>query len=461
MNDPSSIERGQPTDGAWFRPAAIALLAFALGLRLIGLGKSLWIDEAGSLSRASAQNFWAAAHADVHPPLYFLLLRVGLQLTHSFALLRLFSVACGLGLVAAATFFLRRTPIAAIALGAIFAGLPELVRHSQELRPYSLLVLALGVAMLLSIRIARGEATGATRIWLCLAALVAAGTHVAAAFFLLALAPLLAWPELRSGARRIAGSLAPLTAAALLLAWLELDYLRSPAGLPEGWWIPPATVGQVVASLGDAVGWTEVGQFADAVSRHMPGGGALVRAVAAAAAAVGVWAAWGRRPLEPVPWLLLASGLIYMGSLIAFSWAFEPLVIGRTLLPGLLPIAAGMALGVGANPRGVVRVAAAACITVFVLMACETGVRGAFVPREGLRGLAAAVRARYRPGDQLVLFRSMDYGLAPYWEGVLDTRPLLIDQTKPIQPQLAEVRQRLGASRGPSACWSYGATTTT
>jgi hypothetical protein len=138
-----------------------------------------------------------------------------------------------------------------------------------------------------------------------------------------------------------------------------------------------------------------------------------------------------------------------MGSLVVVSLVFEPLVIGRTLLPGLLPIAAGLALGIGVNRRRIVRVAAAASISMFMLMACENGVRQAFVPQEGLRGLAAAVRSRYRPGDQLVLFRSMDYGLAPYWEGVHDTHPLLIDQTKPIQPQLAEERRRLAALPRP------------
>ena len=437
-----SMEAGPPPGVAWFRPAAVALLAVALALRLTELNGSLWIDEAGSLARASAGDFWGAARADVHPPLYFLLLRLGLRLTHSFALLRLFSLVCGLALVALGIFFLRRTPFAAIALGAILAGLPECVRHSQELRPYSLLLLLLGLSMMISIRIAAGEGARATRICLCLALVAAAATHLVTAFFLLALAPLLAAPALESGARGVAVSLAPLIPAALLL-WFESAFLRGPGAMPEGWWIPPSTIGQVAGSMSDATGWSEVRHLAGALSRRIPGGRALVEGAGAAAAAFVIWAAMGRRACGRIAWLLLASGAIYMGSLIAYSRMFEPLVIGRTLLPGLLPVAAGLAWGIGASPSGFRRVGAAAAISLFFLLASVPGVLRALRPPQGLRGLSAAARAEYRPGDQLVLFRSMDYGMLPYWPDLMVAHPLLIDQTKSMEQQLADLRGRL------------------
>jgi len=396
------------------------------------------------VARASAGDFWAAASADVHPPLYFLLLRAGLHLTGSFPLLRLFSVACGLALVAAAMLAMRERPVSAILSGLVFAGLPELVRHSQELRPYALLYLELGLALLLSIRIVAGGGGKGARLWLCLLLLAAAATHVATAFFLLALAPLLAWPARGSGLRRLAGSLAPLVPAALLLVALEVGYLRGPEQLPEGWWMPPASVGQVAASLADASGWAEVGRFADAVSRHLPAGGALVRGAAIAAMAFGAWVAWGRREGDVLARVLFASGLVYAAALVAFSRMFEPIVIARTLLPGLFPVAVGLAWGVGADPSRVRRAAVVAAVALLVLMACEPGARSATVPRERLRGLAGAARARFRSGDLLVLFRSMDYGLRPYWPDLANAHPLLVDQTAPIGPRLGEMRQRLG-----------------
>ena len=426
------------------------MFVFAIGIRLPGINASLWIDEAGSVARATAENFWATARADVHPPLYFLLLRWGLQVTNSFAILRLFSVAAGVGLVGAGIFFFRRTPVAAIALGSILAGLPELVSQSEQLRPYALLFLLLGVALMISIQIASGECTRGARISLTLVLVAAAATHIGTAFFILALAPLLAWPARKSGPRAVAISLLPLVPSGVVLLVLEFGFLQSPAGLPEGWWIPRARPGQIAAALSDATGWTDLAALGDDASRHAAGGGAVLRAVGFGAAVYGIFAAWGRRRRAPVSVLLLASGLVYLVTLVAYSQVTEPLVIGRTILPGLLPIAAGIALGIAANPRSAQRAGALVAIAVFFLLASEHGLRRAFTPAKGLRGLAAEARGRYRPGDQVVLLRAMDYGLRPYWADLPGTLPVEIDQTQPIGAQLSALRLRLD-SLGPSA----------
>jgi hypothetical protein len=437
------LQGAAPPTAPWFRLSGAALLALALGLRVPGLTASLWIDEAGSIARASAVDFWAAAHADVHPPLYFLLLRMGLRLTSSFAVLRAFSVACGLALVAAGILFLRRTPVAAVVLGAILAGLPELMRQSQELRPYALLFLLFGLALMTAIRIAIFGATRAAEAALCITAVAAAATHIGTAPFLVALAPVLAWPAYRRGIRATARSLLPLVPAGLLLLWLEFAFLQRPAGLPEGWWMPRAGMGQMAASLAEATGWSEVGRAADSAARHFAGAGLLIRIAGLGAAIFAAWAAWARRKGEPLALVLLGSGLLYAVVLVAYSRLSEPVVIGRTLFPGMLPIAAGMALGIGANPRRWARAGAILSVFVYLALSCEPVLGRELSPPAGLRGLADEARSLYRRGDQLVLFRSMDYGLRPYWADVANEHPIVIDQTQPIEPQVAELRRRL------------------
>ena len=116
----------------WAVPAVI--LVVAAGLRLAGIDKSLWIDEAGSYAQASAQDFIAMARNYDHPPLYFALLRGGLGITESFTLLRLFSVACGLGAVAVFCFSSgKKQPVAGWCAALMVAASPGFVSNAQEL----------------------------------------------------------------------------------------------------------------------------------------------------------------------------------------------------------------------------------------------------------------------------------------------------------------------------------------
>jgi hypothetical protein len=427
----------------------VALLAVAFCLRLLGLTGTLWLDEAGSIFQASAIHFWATARTDVHPPLYFILLRIGLKFTNSFATLRLFSVACGLALVAVGSACFRRIPTAALILTAFFAASPELVRHSRELRPYSLLFFLLGCALLLSIRIATGDATKKTRILLSLILALAASTYMGTFFFLFALAPLLAWPYLKLGLGPTLRSLALLAPPFLLLIYLEFAFLQRPANLPDGWWVPPATFSQIASSLAEASGALEFGQFAAAVYRHTKTGGVLICAAGIVSALFTLNAALVRRRGSSLAWLLLASAFVYLGSIVLYSHLFEPILIARTVVPGLFPFVAGIAVGVGTNPSRFRQTGAVICVFVLMLMASEPGVRGAFVKHEGLRGIAAAAQARYRTGDQLVLFKSMDYGLKAYWPDLEVTGPIIIDQAQPIEPQIKLIRLKLDESRLP------------
>jgi hypothetical protein len=231
-----------------------------------------------------------------------------------------------------------------------------------------------------------------------------------------------------------------------LLLLLEFGFLQRPAQLPDGWWVPPATLDQLTSSLAEASGWNGFGQFADAVSRHLPGSGRAIRIAGAAGVAFAAWVAWGRRKGERISWLLAISGIVYIGSLVAYSRLFTPVVIARTILPGLLPLAAGMALGIGGNRNRIQILGATIAIAAFVLFANEPGVRRAFFPHDdGLRGLAREMHSRYRPGDQLILFKSMDYGLVPYWPDISAARPFRIDQAQPISVIVVSLRSRISS----------------
>lgn len=134
----------------------IALLLFALVLRLINLNQSLWLDEAvqAITSAGPLSGLWSELIGDFHPPLYHLFMWVWVHLFgNSEISMRLPSVLFGAGTVyfgykialvisdklsAISTTKLttdRWLPITAIFL---FATSPYLIYYSQEARMYSM-----------------------------------------------------------------------------------------------------------------------------------------------------------------------------------------------------------------------------------------------------------------------------------------------------------------------------------
>ena len=149
------------TNSGWILAIFITLLLLAAGLRFYKLdSQSFWNDEGNSarLSERSIELIIAGTASDIHPPLYYLMLRGWRELLgeHEFGL-RSFSAFAGI-LVVAATAKLGKIlfttksqkrngegvlPWALLSLAAVFwtAVNPALIYYSQETRMYSLLAL--------------------------------------------------------------------------------------------------------------------------------------------------------------------------------------------------------------------------------------------------------------------------------------------------------------------------------
>lgn len=122
-----------------------ATLGLALLLRLPLLGQSLWYDEAftARLIGLPLDALPGTIMADVHPPLYYLLMWPLAQITSAPALLRLPSLAAGLLSVVLAhrlTLALGHSAGAARITALLFAVLPASVYYSTELRSYEFMV---------------------------------------------------------------------------------------------------------------------------------------------------------------------------------------------------------------------------------------------------------------------------------------------------------------------------------
>ncbi|MBV4460983.1 glycosyltransferase family 39 protein [Pseudomonas sp. COR58] len=136
------------------RNSLIPILLLAAAVRFYDLtAEAIWGDEGSSvlLARYPLSEIWRHAAFDVHPPLYFMLLRgwIGLFGDGIFAL-RCFSALPGIATVGLGMWLVDRlaTRRAAVIAGVLLALLPTAVRYSQDVRMYALLGLLLLAANL-------------------------------------------------------------------------------------------------------------------------------------------------------------------------------------------------------------------------------------------------------------------------------------------------------------------------
>jgi hypothetical protein len=135
---------GRPLPPALERIAVPLALALALALRLReALRAPLWYDELYSLAAAARplRDVLAVAHADVHPPLHFVLEWAWRHVAHSDLAIRSLSLVFGMGALLA-TWALGRSLFgarAALTATLLLALHPAHVFGSQEARSYALL----------------------------------------------------------------------------------------------------------------------------------------------------------------------------------------------------------------------------------------------------------------------------------------------------------------------------------
>jgi len=155
------------------------ILVLGLGLRLINLNQSLWLDEAAQalMSSQSLGSIWADRTGDFHPPLFYFLAHYWLFLSHAEIWLRLLPVSFGviniLVVYALGQKLLGRGLLAAF----LMAIAPFHIYYSQEFRAYSLLALLGTLSMYYLI-------TGRFR-WLAITNALLLYTHYSSVFLIL------------------------------------------------------------------------------------------------------------------------------------------------------------------------------------------------------------------------------------------------------------------------------------
>ncbi len=144
----------------------VPILALAIATRFYGLtAAAIWGDEGSSLllSEYAVDDLWFHAAHDVHPPLYFFMLRGWIELFgDGIWSIRAMSAIPGVVAVGLGVWLMRQlsTRRAAALAGVLLALFPSAVRYSQEVRMYSLLaVWLLGATLALVYWVRQPERT--------------------------------------------------------------------------------------------------------------------------------------------------------------------------------------------------------------------------------------------------------------------------------------------------------------
>jgi hypothetical protein len=393
-----------------------AIVGAAAVLRLHHLGQeSLWVDEAWTLTctLGSLGDLVETVRQDVHPPLYYLMVRLWARLLGTGeTLLRLPSVLMSTGVVAL-TYCLGRRLVgrwAAVVAAAALAVAPFQVQYAQEARSYAQLLLLTVLSMLCLVRLIDTGGRGWSMGWLGSAAALVWTHYVGLIVLLCHWAIVLAvLVRDRSGSRRSAVSpgrwiLLQFVLAVLLLPALVL-LLEQAWARPADFWVPP-------------VSWRALLFLGGQLTGVLPPAGLIPAdwprvAVVTALALIGLTALGTSRAAR----FLLEPGGVPpahpRAALVIASWLLVPIAVATVLsLLGLelftqrnlLVVTPAFALAVAALARRVGQPTLRALLVSLLVAAPAANLVGYFatVRKEQWREAGAVARRLHRPSDRVI-----------------------------------------------------------
>lgn len=393
------------------------ILVSALILALPGMGKGLWLDELTTVeivSRDTLGNMLGFLRHDLHPPLYFVLLRPWAALSTAEPFLRLFSLILNLATLSLIWIWIRRGTSsggAAIIAGTLAAFLPVFIRFGQEIRPYSLLLFATAFTFFAASRSAvcprKFSRTAATAFGL----LTATATSMTGILLAAPVAVVLLFPQREAWKSALVRVAAVILPSAVLFLFTYFIYMDRAGYLdPGGWWIPPLS-GRLV--------WNSAAYLAGIDTRSLPEPLTTLRIAAFLLLAIALIAGNWRRGAP-----LLAAAVLFWLEIAVYS-AIRPTIYWyRTLLPGVIPLIAFAGMQLAPSRSGRRRIVQPIALVAVGLLSL-TGVlqwrhEGAFRPVEAYRDAAHTMMEERLPNETVVLYpgyiRSIVQLYAPFLE---------------------------------------------
>jgi len=425
---------------------ACLVAALALLLRVLAVGvDGFWMDEIFGASYCNLNIFElliAVLRFDIHPPLYYLQLKLWSLLGHSDAWLLSNSIAWGLAAVALAGFgTARRFGLAAGLAAACFcAVLGSELFYSAELRMYSMIsALVLAAWFIADGKTIEDHAFPKWRLLILLALLAAVHS---AAFLAVGCVLLYVMPGWRGGWPVFRRGLRPWSQFAVLVAVCLVPWLINASVRHVSHTLVPGPM-TIAHTLG---GWLlGYGQAAASESLHVAAGGVVVVAVAALLVL-------GQPEERRTLFSFVVFPVVFAATV---SLVARPIWLDRTMAfcaPFFaICVAASLARHASRRPGMPRSIGIWACSGGFVMLLAWLGAQQALTPRkQQYREAADFLAATAQPGATIyVPFRADYWAVARYLVGP-DWGNMLAVQD-PVNPDSSLVWPKIYEKIGPQA----------
>ena len=455
-NRPATLVSAATTTGPggkeakFYLYALVGITCLSLGLRLLGLNKGIWLDEFITLDYVLSEDLasmFQKMRTDTWPPLYFVLLRAWSYLGRGEATFRLFSVIFGVGLVVIAMVWMKRySYLSSILTGIILATLPVVMRFSQEIRGYALLLSATALAFYFASRLKAEPQKLTGYVGLTASLAVAVLTHMVGVMLIIPVWLFIV--TMNSDWKRIELGKAFLTIAIPAALFIFFKYFFMYRSATHDWWMPQVNL-EMLWSIFRYVQDSSAGTWpVSLIKGKNPAPGVYLSYLAMLLCLILalIFLAWGqwRRTL---PFLLAA--ITYWGELLAYSVAVLPIIWTNTLLPGLVPLAGFVGLHVATLKRPALRTAYTVIIVLLSLALTITWVtRKAWESQEQWGDVAKILAAQWRPQDLTIIYPGFVRGTVQYYfPGMAPESIIEANRGGRREQVAAEIRRKIEAHK--------------
>lgn len=377
--------------------ALVGILALAFSIRLIGLDKGIWSDEAFTIRMISKENLsemLQALRKDVHPPLYYVLLYFWSKIiANSEESWRLFSVLFGVGTVAVVMSWLKQySCLASILAGLYFATAPIMLRFSQEIRGYSLLLFVTALAFLFASRVIAKPEQLSGYIGLTFSLTLAISTKLIGVMLL---APIFLFvvimTALEQKENHWSKAILTFSIPCLTFIFFYFFYLTNLAKNTEDYWMPDFSPYLFSSTLQYLLGLSSL--FFSHYLNHILS--FIFLAILTIALIFGKWQ-------RNFPFLVVT--IFFCLEIIIYSLIKTPIFWYRNILPSLIPFVAFLALQIATIQTKKIKIASIILLTAFSILVTANWVSiQAYRPVEYYKQVVQLVESEWQPNN-LVFF---------------------------------------------------------
>jgi len=378
--------------------AIFSLIILSLSLRIIGLGKGIWLDEYYSIEIIGSNNFFNTIVNIDHPPLYFIFLKLWSLVSLNVEWLRILSLGFSLGIILIVILWLNSVSnYAAIISGLLCSSLPIMLRYGQEIRGYSLLLFGTALAFYSASNIEKKPKLKSWYILFTISLLVVLTTHAVGVFIFFSIGFYILI-NLKNYSNPAIKKLLISTFIAFLLylpVFLFIIKLQALEKSLETWWIPYPSIDLVMNTFRILFG--------------LDGRLYIIFVIIIASAFI-----FSKEKIKSLKFLLTA--FFYWITVIMYSLIILPIFWYRTLLPGMIPFIAFIAISISSVKIKVLKVS----YTFFIIFLCvlfmfKWVIVDASIPMENWIGVAEYINKNKKIGDIIIVCPDYVAGVFNYY----------------------------------------------